>query len=107
MTSPLPTLTAELNRFLGKPRAKPITKPRRQRSGVNAARLRAHPRVWFVDGRDQGFEDWFITLRAGWHYEGDPGSHAYGFTTLREALVAVERSESCDCEQCQQERVGQ
>lgn len=97
------TLRRELNRFLGKPRRQP-SKPRRVRSGVGAARLRAHPRVWFVDGRDQGFEDWFITLRPGWHVEDSYGEHCFGESTLRECLSRVEAAKPCDCEQCQEEQ---
>lgn len=78
------------------------SKPRRQRSGVGAARLRAHSRVAFVDGRDAGFEDWFVYLKPGRHWSGYIGEHAHGFTTLREALAAVQKSEPCDCDECKQ-----
>lgn len=99
------TLKRELNRFLGTPR-QPV-KPRKSRSGVGAARLRAHPRVWFVDGRDVGFEDWFVTMRPGWCWgPGYYGEHAMGFQYLREALAAVERAEPCDCDDCKRELGG-
>lgn len=91
-------LKRELDRYLGR-RASPA-KPRRQRSGVGAAQLRAHPRVDSVDGRDAGFEDWFVYLEPGWRWRGYVGEHAHGFTTLREALAEVERAEPCDCEEC-------
>jgi hypothetical protein len=96
------SLSTELNR--GQPRPR---KPRRVGVTRVGTRLRAHPRVWFVDGRDQGYEDWFITLRTGWHWNGYPAEHAHGFTTLREALAAVEKAQPCDCEQCQEERARQ
>ena len=53
-----------------------------------------------MDGRDQGFEDWFVTLRAGWHWDGYIAEHAHGFTTLREALTAANKAQPCDCEEC-------
>jgi hypothetical protein len=95
------TLERTLNRFLGKRRAP--SKPRRSRSGIGAARLRQHPRVEYVDGRDAGFEDWFIYLKPGWRWFGYVGEHAHGFETLREALREVNRAEPCDCEECQRE----
>jgi hypothetical protein len=97
------TIQSELNRLMGA-RRKPARPGSRRHGGISAARLRAHPRVQFVDGRDQGFEDWFIYLQPGWHYAGDPGSHAYGFTTLREALAAAETAQPCDCDECEREK---
>lgn len=93
------TLQRELDRYLGTRRAP--AKPRRSPAGgVGAARLRAHPRVDSVDGRDAGFEDWFVYLKPGWRWLGYVGEHAHGFATLREALLEVERAEPCDCEEC-------
>jgi hypothetical protein len=97
------SLSTELNKGF-----KPPRKSRKTRLFPRAAaRLRTHPCVWFVDGRDQGFEDWFVTLHTGWHWDGYPAEHAHGFTTLREALAAVEKVQPCDCEQCREESARQ
>lgn len=67
---------------------------------TNIKQLRGHPRVDSVDGREAGFEDWFVYLVPGWRWRGFIGEHAHGFTTLREALAAVKLTEPCGCDEC-------
>lgn len=71
-------------------------------------RLKTHKRVQFLDGRADGFADWFVTLRPGWRWSGDPGDtvHCFGVATLAEAMREVRAAVLCDCDQCRRELEG-
>lgn len=70
------------------------------------AKLKADKRVYAVNGRREGYEDWFIELNAGWRDSDDPYDtvHCFGANTLTEAMKRLRKAIACDCDQCQREK---
>jgi hypothetical protein len=68
-------------------------------------RIKSHPRVLALEGREEGFEDWFVELHYGWRWAGDMlPTHCFGAGTLSEAMREIRNAVPCYCEKCRESK---
>lgn len=82
-------------------------RPAATRTGTKLAnQIKTDPRVYSLQGRREGFEDYFVELNVGWRDSHDPlaATHCFGVGTLTEALKRVRAAVACGCEECEREK---
>lgn len=62
-------------------------------------RLRADPRVQFVDDERSLGNSVIVTLHYGWRFD-DPGTHVFGEDTPTAALASLKSCKPCGCAEC-------
>jgi hypothetical protein len=69
-------------------------------------RIKSHPRVLALDGKTEGFAEWFVELKFGWKWGGDPmcPTHGFGTPTLTQAMKGIRLALPCDCNTCEKQR---